>query len=208
VGSIVADRLRLIWHTGMRPTEVCIIRPYDILRDDENCWLYVPGCDEGRVGKRKTMRFGRVRVVPLTEPCQRLLDKRILDYGSKEFIFSPVASVQERIEKKSRDRKTPLSSGNRAGTHRKEHPMVKPRDRYDHNTLRGACQRACKRAGVETFPPYDLRRSLATITRAHLGKEAAKVLLGHTSTITTDIYLLDEVQEAMKVANRLLDSRS
>jgi hypothetical protein len=35
---------------------------------------------------------------------------------------------------------------------------------------------------------------------ATLGKEAAKVLLGHASTSTTEIYLLEEVQEAMKVA--------
>ena len=30
--------------------------------------------------------------------------------------------------------------------------------------------------------------------------EAAQVLLGHASTSTTEIYLLEEVQEAMKVA--------
>ncbi len=36
-----------------------------------------------------------------------------------------------------------------------------------------------------------------------LGKEAAKVLLGHTETTTTDIYLLEEVQEAAKAAKRL-----
>ena len=34
-------------------------------------------------------------------------------------------------------------------------------------------------------------------------KEAAKVLLGHTKTDTTEIYLLEEVQEAMKVAKAL-----
>ena len=28
---------------------------------------------------------------------------------------------------------------------RKEHPMIKPGQKYDHNTLRRACQRACKR---------------------------------------------------------------
>jgi len=33
-----------------------------------------------------------------------------------------------------------------------------------------------------------------------LGKEATKVLLSHTKIDTTDIYLLEEVQEAMKVA--------
>jgi len=34
-------------------------------------------------------------------------------------------------------------------------------------------------------------------------RTAAKASLGHTSTLTTDIYLLGEVQEAMKVANQL-----
>jgi len=36
-----------------------------------------------------------------------------------------------------------------------------------------------------------------------LGKEAAKTLLGHAEESTTDIYLLEEVQEAMKVAKAL-----
>ena len=83
--------------------------------------------------------------------------------------------------------------------------MVKPGEKYDHHALRNACKRGCERAGVEVFVPYDLRRTRATGTRATLGKEAAKVLLGHTKTDTTDIYLLDEVQEAMKVAE-LLDA--
>ena len=47
--------------------------------------------------------------------------------------------------------------------------------------------------GVYAFKP-------GTRARATLGKEAAKVLLGHASTSTTEIYLLEEVQEAMKVA--------
>jgi len=46
-----------------------------------------------------------------------------------------------------------------------------------------------------------------TGTRSILGKEAAKVLLGHTKTETTDIYLLEEVQEAIKVA-KLLASKT
>ena len=143
----------------------------------------------------------------LTKQCQAILNTRIQDYDSKGFIFSPAVSVQEQIQKKSEQCRTPLSCGNKPGSNRKEHPMIKPGQKYDHNTLRRACQRACKRAGVETFTPYDLRRSLATKTKAQLGKEAAKALLGHTSTVTTDIYLLDEVQEAMKVANQLASKR-
>ena len=81
--------------------------------------------------------------------------------------------------------------------------MIQPGEKYEPSALRNACKRACKRAGVEVFTPYDLRRSVATQTRATLGKEAAKTLLGHTKEDTTDIYLLDEVQEAMKVAKLL-----
>jgi len=203
LGSVVSDMLKLIWHTGMRPNEVCSMRPCDILRDNNQCWLYIPGRDQSPVGKHKTMRFNRVRVIPLTGECQTILNRRISDFKSKEYIFCPADAVQELIQQKSEQRKTPMSCGNKPGSNRKEHPMIKPGERYDHNTLRRACQRACKRAKVKVFTPYDLRRSLATRARASLGKEAARALLGHTSTSTTDIYLLDEVQEAMKVAQAL-----
>ena len=101
---------------------------------------------------------------------------------------------------------TPLTCGNRPGTNRKKHPMIKPGEQYDHHALRAACKRGCERTGVEVFVPYDLRRTTATGTRSILGKEAAKVLLGHTNTDITDIYLLEEVQEAIKVA-KLLDTK-
>ena len=58
---------------------------------------------------------------------------------------------------------------------------------------------------MEEFIPYDLRRTAATKTRAELGKDAAKILLGHAEESTTDIYLLEEVQEAMKVAKALAE---
>ena len=47
----------------------------------------------------------------------------------------------------------------------------------------GAIQRVCE----------DLKRY----------REAAKLLLGHVSTDTTDIYLLEEVQETIRAAKRL-----
>ena len=203
LSSVVGDMLKLLWYTGMRPNEVCIMRPYDILRDDEACWLYIPGRDSSPVGKHKTMRFDRVHVIPLTKECQDIINKRVQNYNSRAYIFSPADTIHEVLEKKFRQRKTPLSCGNKPGSNRKEHPMIKPGKKYNQCSLRRACQRACRLAEVEMFTPYDLRRSLATRARANLGKEAAKVLLGHTSTSTTDIYLLDEVQEAVKVAKML-----
>lgn len=207
VNPVVADMLKLSWLTAMRPYEVCEMRPFDIFRDDPECWLYIPGRDRSPVGKHKTMRFERVKVIPLTSQAQKILKPRIKDFESKEYIFSPGEAIETVLKNKSLKRKTPLNSGNRPGTNRKEHPMIQPREKYDHNSLCRAVVRACERAGVEKFVPYDLRRTAATGTRAILGKEAAKVLLGHTKTDTTDIYLLEEVQEAIKVA-KLLDSKT
>ena len=206
VNPVVADMLKLIWLTAMRPYEVCEMRPFDILRDDPKCWLYIPGRDRSPVGRHKTMRFERVKVIPLTAEAQKILKSRIKDFESKEYIFSPIEAIEIVLKNKSLKRKTPLNLGNRPGTNQKEHPMIRPRNQYDHNSLCRACIRACEKAGVEKFVPYDLRRTMATGTRSILGKEAAKVLLGHTKTDTTDIYLLEEVQEAIKVA-KLLASR-
>ena len=205
VSGVVGDMLQLIWYTAMRPYEVCNMRPFDILYDNPDCWLYIPGRDQTPVGQHKTTRFERVKVIPLASKCQKILRSRIKDFGSKEYIFSPQEAMQEFYNNKAQNRETPLSCGNRPGTNRKKNTMITPGQKYAHNSLRNACKRGCIRAGVNIFTPYDLRRTIATGARSILGKEAAKVLLGHTKTDTTDLYLLEEVQETMKIAT-LLDS--
>ena len=201
--SVIGDMLRLVWNTGMRPYEICEMRPLDILRDDPECWIYIPSRDYSPVGKHKTVRYGKVKVIPLAGECIDILSKRIDDFDSKEYIFSPKDSVAEYRQTKRKNRKTPLSCGNRPGSNRKDNPKKKPGHMYTNSSFAQACKRACKRAGVEEFVPYDLRRTVATKTRAELGKEAARTLLGHAQGSTTEIYLLDEVMEAMKVAKAL-----
>ena len=203
IGSTVGDMLKLMWYTAMRPHEVCCMRPFDILHDKKDCWLYVPGRDQTPVGEHKTTRFGRLRAIPLTEKPQEVLSSRIHEFASKDYIFSPKIAMAEMLKQRNDQRVTPLSCGNRPGTNKKNNPEHEPGDVYTNGALRKACKRACIRAGVEVFTPYDLRRSVATRVRALLGKEDARVLLGHTDTDTTEIYLLEEVQEAIKVAKIL-----
>ena len=100
-------------------------------------------------------------------------------------------AVREMMDRRFALRVTPIEQGNRAGSNKKPHPMIKPGSRYGKNSLNNAVKRACERAGVVRFTPYDLRRSAATQVRATLGKDAARLLLGHVSTDTTEIYLLD-----------------
>ncbi len=177
VSPVICDMLKLVWYTAMRPYEVCEMKPTDILKDDPDCWIYIPGRHESPFGNHKTTRFERVRVIPLTAESQKILKPRLRDIELNEYLFKPTEAttiINRRI-----------------------------RDRYDHNSFCRAVKRGCMRANVDVFVPYDLRRTSATGARSILGKEAAKVLLGHTKTDTTDIYLLDEVQEAMKVAKLL-----
>jgi integrase len=203
INPVVADMLRIMWHTAMRPNEVCRMRPLDILRDDANCWLYVPGRDVSLVGDHKTAHHQRVRAIPLTSQCQTILKRWIESFDSDKRIFQPAAAVRAICKEKYVGRNAHLARGHQAGANLENHPMIKPGEMYTIDSFRTAVTRACKRAGVERFTLYDIRRSAATRVRSELGKEAAKLLLGHVSTDTTDIYLLDEVKEAMKVAKQL-----
>ena len=187
----------------MRPYEICEMRPFDILRDDSECWIYIPGRDKTPVGMHKTTGYGKIKVIPLAGDCIDILKRRIDDFDSKQVVFSPKDSVKEYLATKHKNRKTALSCGNRPGTNKKVKPKKQPGSQYTNNSLKQACERACQSAGIEPFVLYDLRRTAATKTRAVLGKDAAKTLLGHAEESTTDIYLLEEVQEAMKVAKAL-----
>jgi len=162
---VVGDMLRLIWITAMRPYEVCDMRPYDILTDDKDCWLYIPWRDKSPIGDHKTSRFDRIKVIPLTRAAQKVLKPRINDFASKDYVFKPQEAVKDL-----------------------ERLTVKTREKYDRNTLCRACKRACERAKVKEFVPYDLRRTVATGTRALL-RMAKSHLHIVTEPITTMLSL-------------------
>ncbi len=188
--------------TLMRPTECCLMRPSDILQDDPDCWLYVPGRDVDAIhGDHKTSHHGRVRAIPLNRRCMEIL-KPFMHRAAKKYLFSPAEAMQEYLRLKHADRVTPMNQGNKP----KPDPLIKAGEHYTTDSLREAIVRACKRAGVAAFSPYDLRRTSATRIRRLLGKDAACTMLGHAESTTTDIYLLDEVQEAMRVAKQLVPS--
>jgi integrase len=52
-----------------------------------------------------------------------------------------------------------------------------------------AIARACKAAGVETWCPYRLRHTAATLIEASADMETAKAILGHSSINITQVYV-------------------
>jgi integrase len=64
-------------------------------------------------------------------------------------------------------------------------------------------KRACRRAGVETWHPHQLRHTRATEVRREFDTEAAQILLGHSKPDTTVIYAERDMTRAREVVARI-----
>ncbi|MFA4972158.1 MAG: tyrosine-type recombinase/integrase [bacterium] len=59
---------------------------------------------------------------------------------------------------------------------------------YTVGVIRTAIARACRRAGVKTWTPHQLRHKAATRLRKEYGIETARVVLGQRSSAVTELY--------------------
>jgi integrase len=192
---VVAAMIELQLLTGMRPTEMCLLRPCDLDRSD-SVWHYYPE-------KHKNIYRNIDRIVSIGPRGQELLTPFLLR-AKDAYCFSPAEADKQRRQKLTAQRKTPLSCGNRVGTNRKDEPKRTPGDKYDSTNYRKAVQYAitacnkprraeAKAAGVKPkliphWTPYQLRHTTATKVRKEMGYECAGATLGHTNMSATAIY--------------------
>jgi len=71
---------------------------------------------------------------------------------------------------------------------------------YRRDSIYNAIQRACRRAGVAPFCPLAIRHTFATKVRRGMNIESARVMLGHSSAATTEIYAEMDEQLSRKTA--------
>jgi integrase len=225
---IVAQMVRLQLLTGMRPGEVCRLRPCDIDRDSA-IWEYRPQF-------HKTEHHDRCRVV-YVGPAAQLILQPFLDRDEQDACFSPQENMLEHLKHKHSQRITPLSCGNRPGTNRKSRPKKQPGNRYDPNSYRRAIHRACDLAFPAPEPlcqrdkeskknwrdrltagqreelaqwqsdkrwsPNQLRHTAATRIRKEFGLEAAQVILGHAAADVTQVYAERDADKAREVVRQI-----
>ncbi|MCX5658898.1 MAG: site-specific integrase [Planctomycetota bacterium] len=207
VNPIVADLLRVIWYTGCRPEEACILRGMDIDMSDPECWTYTPGSDAGPFGKHKTAGLGRPKFIALLPIVQDVLRPYLASRKTDQYVFAPGEAVVALFENRRKNRKTPLTSGNRPGSNVTDKPMISPGDHYTSHSVYTALRRACQRAGCTPFSPYDLRRTVATWLAEQPGDaagiELAQEALGHGSNSTTKIYLRKHRLRAIRRAKQI-----
>lgn len=174
--------------TGMRPDEVTIMRPCDIDRTGE-IWVYTPA--DHKMDYKDIDKF-----VPLGPKAQAILAPW-LDQPTTAYLFSPKEVSKAAIEKR-RKRSQPKSK-NRP---RRGKPRL-PRDHYDDETYCRAVKRLCEKAGVPKWTPNQLRHNAGTEIRRKHGLEAARLILGHRSMATTEIYAEKELDMAIQIVKEM-----
>ena len=228
LSPILRDMIWLQLLTGMRPSEVCNLRPSDVNREDD-VWEYSPA-------SHKTDHHGRKRIVCMGPEAQALLAP-YLERDADSYCFSPEENVREWKAEKHANRVTPLSCGNRPGSRERKNGKRTPRRKYDSSSYRRAVHRACDRAfqppaqlakregesqrswydrlgadGVsalkqwqseQRWSPNRLRHTAATNIRREFGLEAAQVILGHAAADVTQVYAERDQQKAKEVARQI-----
>ena len=171
--------------TGMRPSEICKMRPCDIERRSDGVWIYRPE-------SHKNDWRGNRREIPIVGAAQDVL-RPYLTRKPKSYCFSPRESMVLVRQERHRKRKTRQSCGNGPGDNVKANPKKVPSEQYSPNTYRQTVQRAAKRAKVPKWTPYQVRHTIGTMTRQKLGVEGAQALLGHARADMTEHYARDPI---------------
>lgn len=164
---------------GARPGDVVSMRPVDIDTTD-SVWLYRPQT-------HKMSYRGHDRTVYLGPRAQQIV-REFLDRPLPCFLFSPREAEADRLAALHEKRKTPLSCGNRPGSNRKRAPRRSKGERYTVNSYRRAIQRACKRVGIPSWHPHQLRHNAGTRIRKEFDIETARVVLGLRSLPVAEVY--------------------
>lgn len=157
----VATMVELQLLTGMRSTELCLMRPCDIERDGK-IWLYRPA-------EHKTKYRGHSRTIAIGPKSQQILRPFLLR-KLDGYCFTPTESENHR----QHTRKT-----------------VKPhydKDSYRKAIIYAIKQARAASVDVPLFHPHQLRHTCATRLRKEMGLDAARAVLGHRNLKITDDY--------------------
>jgi integrase len=205
---VVADMVRFQRLTGCRPSEVCTIRPADVIRGGD-VWKYRPE-------SHKTEHHGKERFIFIGPKAQAVLLPYLLR-ESDAYCFSPIESETARKAELRAKRKTRVQPSQRDRS--KTRAKRRPKDRYTRMSYLWAVRRACERAfpvpeglseaALKTWrkanwwSPNQLRHSAATEIRKLYGIEGSQVVLGHAKADTTQIYAERDHDKAAEIMRQV-----
>lgn len=207
MSPVVAGMVQTQLYCGMRPSEVCRMRPCDIDRSGR-IWLYRPFKHKGEWRDQEC-----VKAIP--ESAQPILAP-FLQRDERHFCFDPRESADWH-----RSRRTHATSGNRktkrypcelrrveknrAESLRKREGTTESFDRATYyRAVRYAFERAKKEGTIiPRWFPHQLRHSIATRLDSEFGRQAAQKWLGHSKLDTTAIYVEQQISDLVTLAEQV-----
>lgn len=166
LSPILAAMVRLQLLTGMRPGEVCSLRPCDVTIGTDGVWCYRPD-------QHKTAHHGKERRIYIGPEGQGSL-RPFLDRDPEAFCFSPAESRAAFDAEKRANRQTPMTPSQRA-RRRKRKPKRTPQARYSKDSYRRAIERGCEKAFGMPAELLNVNRTVARMTDASdTEREAAR----------------------------------
>jgi integrase len=183
--------------SGCRPGEACRLKPGRINRTGE-VWIY-------RLARHKTMHHGKRRRIFIGPRAQKVLEPWLKDVAPDEYVFSPARDEAARQAERRAKRRTPLwqSHQKRLEAKRKAAPGRPKGSRYTTPSYRRAIHRACAEARIPVWSPNRLRHLAATRIRRRHGIEMARIILGHSSVIVTQVYAEADRKKAVEVMGQI-----
>ena len=171
--------------TGMRPGELVMMRERDIDKGG-TIWTYQPA-------SHKTEHHEIDRQIFLGPKAQMILQP-FMWRDAQSYLFNPHETILERRKEQRMRSKKPGVRERRRFSLRS---LRRCQERYTTDTYYRAIARACERADIPVWGPNRLRHNAATLLRKQFGIEAARVILGHTSSAMTEVYAeLDRAKAA------------
>jgi integrase len=192
VSRHVGGMIRVQHLTGARPGEVCDMRRADI-DVSGRVWVYRPR-------QHKNLHRGHAREIYLGPRAQEVL-REFFQPDMDAILFSPREAMAERSRERRAKRKTKVQASQ--ADRRVTEPKKVPGQRYTTNSYRHAVAVACKRAGVPSWHPNQLRHNAGTNLRKEFGVELARIILGHKTAFTTEIYAETDRDQAMAVMAKI-----
>lgn len=178
VSRPVRGLIEFMRHTGARPGEALIVRACDINMSGK-VWEYRPV-------RHKTQHHKKQRVVMIGPSAQKLL-RPFLKTDTQAFLFDPRDAIEDNVRRYREGAKRRQD----IGTH------------YTLHSLAAAIRRGCEKAEVEVWSANQLRHSFGTKARRAAGIEASRVVLGHSSAVTSEIYAERDFDAARAVVAQI-----
>lgn len=206
---VVSMMARVQYLCGMRPGEVCIMRPCDIDRSG-GVWIYHPQ-------RHKTEWRGFSQFKAITKQAREIIEPILPTIGGSEYVFKPADSFAWSLVERAANRptrKTTLYMSEQRRVEREKRlakrrvKQRQPGDCYTTDSYRRSIARGigkATRAGVavESFTPNQLRHAILSDVSRILGQQQAQRFGGHENLKTTEIYTGLQLAELIEIAGRL-----